>query len=123
MQTVVQLAIMVAMYMGCSPIYLIGLDHDWLSQGGKDHFYSDEADAGQTNGAGNWTYLTLMEAVTTMWKYYGTISRVAQAEGIKIVNSQVPLIRILCRRSEKAATTLSATALPDGDAPMDAQVA
>ena len=86
MQTVVQLAIMVAMYMGCSPIYLIGLDHDWLSQGGKDHFYSDEADQNQTNGAGNWTYLTLMEAVTTMWKYYGTISRMAQAEGIKIIN-------------------------------------
>ena len=43
MQTVVQLAIMVAMYMGCSPIYLLGLDHDWLSHGGEDlHFYSEE---------------------------------------------------------------------------------
>ena len=42
MQTVVQLAIMGAMFMGCSPIYLMGLDHDWLSHGGQDlHFYSE----------------------------------------------------------------------------------
>src|SRR6267142_1190806 len=34
-QTVVQLAIMAAMYMGCSPIYLLGVDHDWLSHGGE----------------------------------------------------------------------------------------
>jgi hypothetical protein len=86
MQTVVQLAIMIAMYMGCSPIYLIGLDHDWLSQGGKDHFYSGGVDYSQRDGAARWTYLTLMEAVTTMWKYYGTLARVAQAEHIRIVN-------------------------------------
>lgn len=88
MQTVVQLAIMVAMYMGCSPIYLLGLDHDWLSHGGEDlHFYSEEEAENQPDGhVGNWTYLTLMEAMSTMWEYYGTLARVAQAEGIKIVN-------------------------------------
>jgi hypothetical protein len=87
MQTVVQLAMMVAMYMGCSPIYLLGLDHDWLTHCGDSHFYG-EADAGnEADGkASNWTYLTLMEAVSTMWQYYGTLARVAQAEGIKIIN-------------------------------------
>ena len=88
MQTVVQLAIMVAMYMGCSPIYLLGLDHDWLSHGGEDlHFYSDADAESQPDGhVGNWTYLTLMEAMSTMWQYYGTLARVARAEDIKIVN-------------------------------------
>ena len=38
---VVQLGIMWAMYMGCSPIYLIGLNHDWLAHhaGIGQHFY------------------------------------------------------------------------------------
>jgi len=88
MQTVVQLAIMVAMYMGCSPIYLLGLDHDWLSHGGEDlHFYSEEDAESQPDGhVGNWTYLTLMEAMSTMWRYYETLARVARNEGIEIFN-------------------------------------
>jgi hypothetical protein len=88
MQTVVQLAIMVAMYMGCSPIYLLGLDHDWLSHGGEDlHFYSDEDAESQPDGhVGNWTYLSLMEAMSTMWRYYETLARVARSEGIEIFN-------------------------------------
>lgn len=88
MQTVVQLAIMAAMYMGCSPIYLLGLDHDWLSHGGEDlHFYSEQDASSQPDGhVGNWTYLTLMEAMTTMWQHYGMLLRVARAEGIEIIN-------------------------------------
>lgn len=90
MQTVVQLAIMVAMYMGCSPIYLLGLDHDWLSHGGNElHFYSEDEAENQPDGhvgEGYWTYLTLMQAMTTMWEYYGMLDRVAQSEGIKIIN-------------------------------------
>jgi len=88
MQTVVQLAIMAAMYMGCTPIYLLGLDHDWLSHGGEDlHFYSEQDAESQPDGhVGNWTYLTLMEAMTTMWQHYGMLLRVAKAEGIEIVN-------------------------------------
>lgn len=88
MQTVVQLAIMAAMYMGCSPIYLLGLDHDWLSHGGEDlHFYSEEDADSQPDGhVGNWTYLTLMEAMSTMWQHYGMLLRVARSEGIEIVN-------------------------------------
>ena len=88
MQTVVQLAIMAAMYMGCSPIYLLGLDHDWLSHGGEDlHFYSEQDADSQPDGhVGDWTYLTLMDAMSTMWHHYGMLLRVARAEGIEIVN-------------------------------------
>lgn len=88
MQTVVQLAIMGAMFMGCSPIYLMGVDHDWLSHGGEDlHFYSEhEADTQPDGHVGPWTYLSLMDAMTTMWEVYVMLSKVAQKEGIKIVN-------------------------------------
>jgi len=87
-QTVVQLAIMAAMFMGCSRIYLMGLDHDWLSHGGEDlHFYSDaEADSQPDGHVGPWSYLSLMGAMTTMWQVYFMLKRVADAAGVEIVN-------------------------------------
>lgn len=88
MQTVVQLAIMGAMFMACSPIYLMGVDHDWLSHGGEDlHFYSEhEADAQPDGHVGPWTYLSLMDAMTTMWQVYVMLHKIAAAEGIEIIN-------------------------------------
>jgi len=89
MMTVVQLAIMAAMYMGCSPIYLLGLDHDWLSHGGEHiNFYSeqgaDDQPAGNING---WEYKPLMESVLVMWQLYEGLERSARAEGIRIINA------------------------------------
>ncbi len=89
MQTVAQLAIMAAMYMGCSRIYLLGLDHDWLSHGGEHiNFYSDhdagDQPAGNING---WEYKPLMESVLVMWQIYEGLERSARAAGIKIVNA------------------------------------
>ena len=41
---VAQLCMMLAIYMGLSPIYLLGLDHDWLSHTGETkHFYAGHA--------------------------------------------------------------------------------
>ena len=87
-QTVVQLAILAAMYMGCSPIYLLGLDHDWLSHGGHHlNFYSDETAAEQPEGnLPGWTYRKMMEAMLTMWDIYEMLLRIANAEGIEIIN-------------------------------------
>ena len=88
-QTVVQLAILAAMYMGCSPIYLLGLDHDWLSHGGQHlNFYSEETAAEQPEGnLPGWTYRKMMEAMLTMWDIYEMLARIADAEGIEIVNA------------------------------------
>jgi hypothetical protein len=87
-QTVVQLGIMAAMFMGCSRIYLIGLDHDWLSHGGEPRsFYSKDESGNQPQGnVGNWDYKSLMQAMTTIWRVYEMHQRVATAQGIKIVN-------------------------------------
>jgi hypothetical protein len=89
MQTVVQLAIMTAMFMGCSPIYLLGLDHDWLSHGGEHlNFHSDGDAADQPAGNYNgWEYKRLMESVLVMWQIYEGLETVARAEGIKIINA------------------------------------
>jgi 6-hydroxymethylpterin diphosphokinase MptE-like len=88
-QTVVQLAMLAAMYMGCSPIYLLGLDHDWLSHGGKHlNFYSDETVDEQPEGnLPGWTYRRMMEAMLTMWDIYEMLLRIANAEGIEIINA------------------------------------
>lgn len=82
-RTVVQLAIMGAMFMGCSPIYLLGLDHDWLAHAGTHYtFYTgDEAEKH------DWKYADLMEAVLIMWRGYESIRKVAEGEGIRIVNA------------------------------------
>lgn len=80
-QTVVQLGIMAGMFMGCSTIYLMGLDHDWLAQGGAANFYSQsQADMG------GWNYKSLMVAITTIWRVYEMHQRIAERHGIKIVN-------------------------------------
>lgn len=87
-QTVVQLAIMAAMYMGCSPIYLLGLDHDWLAHGGSHlNFYSEEDVDSQPEGnLPGWSYHQMMTAVMTMWKVYEEQQRLAEGMGIKIIN-------------------------------------
>jgi hypothetical protein len=88
-QTVVQLAIVAAIFMGCSEIYLLGMDHDWLSHGGSHlNFYSQQDASSQP--AGNlegWTYRSMMEAVTTMWKIYEQLGHIAESQGIKIINA------------------------------------
>jgi hypothetical protein len=82
-RTVVQLAIMGAMFMGCSPIYLLGLDHDWLAHQGQYYtFYT-----AQTAEKHEWNYGDLMEAVLIMWRGYESIRRVAEARGIRIFNA------------------------------------
>jgi len=77
------------MFMGCSKIYLLGLDHDWLSHGGEHiNFYSEQAIDSQPDGNLNgWRYKPLMESVLTMWEIYEKLEQLARAEGITICNA------------------------------------
>jgi len=90
-QSVSQLAIMWALYMGCSPIYLIGLDHDWLSHRGMDaHFYRGTAIDNYSKAEGDLSkiyYKDDLKAVLELWKGYETILRIAANKNISIINA------------------------------------
>lgn len=87
---VVQLGIMWAIYMGCSPIYLLGLDHDWLAHRGMDkHFYAEKTieNSLEAHGdLGKMHYQKILEAVLSLWNGYNNLSIYASQKGIKIIN-------------------------------------
>ena len=86
-RTVVQLGIIAAMYMGCSPIYLLGMDHDWLAHKGEQQNFYQGRSMGSEGTLDDWRYQDLMEAVLTMWRGYRSIRRVAESMNIRIVNA------------------------------------
>ncbi len=89
--TVTQMAIMVALYMGCSPVYLIGMDHSWLATpAGLEHFYApmtpDELSRA-TSEPPRQTYRELLEYVTWVWDGHANLRSVAERAGRSVVNA------------------------------------
>lgn len=90
--SVSQFAIMAAMYMGCSPIYLLGMDHDWLAhQGRYGHFYEEgkttENHPKADSDLSPVSYKSDLEGVLGLWRGYEFLLKVASSEGIRIVNA------------------------------------
>ena len=88
--TVAQLAIMAAIYLGCSPIYLLGLDHDWLGHHGEKDYYFFKGVAlkdhpGNVGRLG--PYDVEMEAMLGCWKGYRELQAIAEKRGIQILNA------------------------------------
>jgi len=93
-QSTSQLAIMWSLYMGCSPIYLIGLDHDWLSHISHpvtEHFYKvcdiEDDYFKIKRGSSKGYYKDDLEAILDLWKGYETILRIAANKNISIINA------------------------------------
>jgi len=85
-----QLAIMAAMFMGCTPIYLMGLDHDWLAHRGQDtHFFSGRSIENHATATGelNYSYASEIEAMGKLWNGYKKLNSLAAAHGIEIINA------------------------------------
>lgn len=90
-QSVSAFALALAIYMGCSPIYLLGFDHDYLSHRGIDHhFYDGSAIEGhrtafiplsQLN-----TYDGEMRDMLKLWQNYRSLKEIALKKNIQIVN-------------------------------------
>jgi hypothetical protein len=89
---VVQLSIVLALYMRCDPIYLLGLDHDWLAHRSEErHFYDKEvlrwslpwAPPSRPDGS----YRALMLRQLQLWHNYETLAAVARERGIRILNA------------------------------------
>ncbi len=90
--TVVQTSILAALYMGCSPIYLLGFDHNWLQDPTRfDHFHPGNtigAERGTHVGDPLWqTYGTLTEYVNTIWRAYESVRKIAKRRNVEIINA------------------------------------
>ena len=81
-QSTAHMAIMIALYLGCSPIYLIGLDHDWLAQPVvSTHFYEGGPDFSM------FSYKQMMEMMLNVWVIHEWIKDVASKQGVVIYNA------------------------------------
>ena len=88
---VVELGIMWAMFMGCSPIYLVGLDHDWLSHIGiHKHFYTKntiENSLKTDEDSGKHYYKSILQSLLALECGYETILKIASNKNINIINA------------------------------------
>ena len=86
-QSTAHMALMLAVYLGCSPIYLLGLDHDWLAQPlvenhlWETHFYEGDSDFNM------FTYKDMMEIMLNVWTIHEWIKNVASKQGVVIYNA------------------------------------
>jgi hypothetical protein len=80
-----------AIYMGCSPIYLLGFDHDYLANRGVDrHFYKGGTIAGHehtnTPLEDRIPYDDEMRANLGLWANYRSLKAIAESKGLQIFN-------------------------------------
>lgn len=90
--TISQLCLMAAIYMGCSPIYLLGLDHDWLSHRNQhQHFYQGHAGLESHPEVkpvlADHSYKTVIECALIIWQGYEVLKNLAWRNGITILNA------------------------------------
>jgi hypothetical protein len=86
-----ELAMLFALYAGCSPIYLMGLDHDWLAHRGSfTHFYPQKTLANHAvarGEMGEYPYGVMIESMLKLWRGYQAIREYARTTGQRIVNA------------------------------------
>ncbi|MEX2230706.1 MAG: hypothetical protein WD824_00990 [Cyclobacteriaceae bacterium] len=81
-----------AIYMGCSPIYLLGFDHDYLANRGVDrHFYSGGTISGEASVsvplADRIPYDEEMRMNLWLWRNYRSLDKIARKKGLEIFNA------------------------------------
>ncbi len=80
-------ALLTAFHLGCNPIYLLGVEHDWMAtRSNYTHFYNNFTRHPSFRGLDQWTYYEKLRGAVQTWSCYLTILRYAQQHGIRIVN-------------------------------------
>jgi hypothetical protein len=91
-QSVPIMCLMIAMYMGFTRIYLLGVEHDEIRTGKYAYFYEPTVlkdRAGDVDSDGNSTapFSTLVQAYYNLFKSYRIINNIARENGIQIFNA------------------------------------
>jgi hypothetical protein len=91
-QTVVHIAIYLAIYMGFKKIYLLGCDHSWLMHHGiSQHFYKEEQHSFTRNNYSEWSEVKDIgfefETHSKLWDVYRKIRMEAGKINVQIYNS------------------------------------
>jgi len=82
------LATQVAVALGCSPIYLLGVDYDWLSHRTLyRHFYDADDPAETRENLGKTYYLRNIEVAQRQWSCHEAVREIAARRGQRIYNA------------------------------------
>lgn len=76
------MAIMIALYLGCSPIYLLGLD-----QSGPGHFYDEGAEVGNVETSPLGSQIDAIEGTLRSLRDFETLRRIATRNSRVILNT------------------------------------
>jgi hypothetical protein len=90
-QSVPIMAIMIAMYMGCGPIYLLGVELDEIWRGEFKHFYPNEIMrndlAVNEDGKSTTPLIEMFKINYTLWQQFDILRSIAEENNIKIFNA------------------------------------
>jgi len=89
-RTVTYSAIQLAVFMGCSEIYLLGCDHDYLNDIKRvtdHHFYAEAEGVSDAQHLGSFTLERWFEEYYYRWKQYRLMRQYVEARGGKIWNA------------------------------------
>lgn len=81
--------IMSAIYMGCSPIYLMGMDHDFLANqvGEVAHFYRPIKEIKADPLIPHYSYMICMQCQLELWNWYERLLELCNRKEIRILNA------------------------------------
>lgn len=83
-----QMAILLAIFMGYRNIILLGCDHDWLATPkGSPHFYGFTESTKKADDIWPQNYLSLIDTSRPLFYYYQILQHIAKSRNINIVNA------------------------------------